>query len=206
MEGYISQDNGLFMSSDLQESGKSHVSNIQEGNSEVLAPQGGVVRSKLLVTENVQDVANLVSSGESLYLDGHELNIESMALENDDFYLIVQGVITSGGIQKRSEFVDPTFVDLQNNAKGSIEGIDFAMEKIREDVAGYGASQNRLSFSVSNLMTVASQTEGARSQIQDADFASEGARLAKAQVLKQSGAAMLAQANASSQLVLSLIR
>ncbi len=206
VEGYISQDNGLFMSSDLQERAKSHVSNIQEGNSEVLVPQGGIVRSKLLVTENVQDVANLVSSGESLYLDGHELNIESMALENDDLYLIVEGVITSGGIQKRSEFVDPTFVDLQNNAKGSIEGIDFAMEKIREDVAGYGASQNRLSFSVSNLMTVASQTEGARSQIQDADFASEGARLAKAQVLKQSGAAMLAQANASSQLVLSLIR
>ena len=183
-----------------------HHGNIQEGNSEVLAPQEGVVRSKLLVTENVQDVANLVGSGESLYVDGHELNIESMTLEDEELYLVVQGMISSGGIQKRSEFVDPTFVDLQNNAKNSIEGIDFAMEKIRENIAGYGATQNRLSFSVSNLMTVAVQTETARSRIQDADFASEGARLAKAQVLKQSGTAMLAQANASSQLVLSLIR
>ena len=55
-------------------------------------------------------------------------------------------------------------------------------------------------------MTVAEQTESARSRIEDADFAAESARLAKAQVLQQSGAAMLAQANASSQLTLSLIR
>jgi flagellin len=54
-------------------------------------------------------------------------------------------------------------------------------------------------------MNVAEFTTSARSQIEDADFASESARLAKAQVLQQTGTAMLAQANASPALVLSPI-
>ena len=49
-------------------------------------------------------------------------------------------------------------------------------------------------------MNVAEFTTAARSRIEDADFAAESARLAKARVLQQTGTAMLAQANASSQL------
>ena len=55
-------------------------------------------------------------------------------------------------------------------------------------------------------MNVAEFTTAARSRIEDADFAAESARLAKAQVLQQTGTAMLAQANAQPQLALSLIR
>jgi flagellin len=55
-------------------------------------------------------------------------------------------------------------------------------------------------------MNVAEYTTGARSRIEDADFAAESARLAKAQVLQQTGTAMLAQANAASQLAIQLIR
>jgi flagellin len=76
-------------------------------------------------------------------------------------------------------------------------------------VAGYkaawGAGQNRLEYTVSNLMNVVEFTTAARSRIQDADFAVEAARLAKAQVLQQTGTAMLAQANASPQLAISLL-
>ena len=70
----------------------------------------------------------------------------------------------------------------------------------------YGALQNRLEYTVSNLMNVAEFTTSARSRIEDADFAAESARLAKAQVLQQTGTAMLAQANAAPQLALQLIR
>ena len=55
-------------------------------------------------------------------------------------------------------------------------------------------------------MNVAQFTTSARSRIEDADFAAESARLAKTQVLQQTGASMLAQANAQPQLALSLIR
>jgi flagellin len=77
-------------------------------------------------------------------------------------------------------------------------------------VAGYkaewGAGQNRLEYTISNLMNVVEFTTAARSRIQDADFAVEAARLAKAQVLQQTGTAMLAQANAAPQLALQLLK
>ena len=81
-----------------------------------------------------------------------------------------------------------------------------AIEELAADRAGIGALQNRLEYTVSNLIDVSECTAAARSRIEDTDFAAESAKLAKAQVLQQTGAAMLAQANSSSQLVLSLIR
>jgi flagellin len=84
--------------------------------------------------------------------------------------------------------------------------ITTAIEQVASNRAGYGALSNRLEYTVSNLMHVAEFTTAARSRIEDADFAAESARLAKAQVLQQTGTAMLAQANASSQLAIQLIR
>lgn len=81
-----------------------------------------------------------------------------------------------------------------------------ALDAIVEQRATVGAYVNRLEFIASNLMNVAEFTTAARSRIEDADFAVESARLAKAQVLQQIGTAMLAQANAQPQLALSLIR
>jgi len=91
-------------------------------------------------------------------------------------------------------------------ASNSLALITSAIEQVAGDRAAYGALQNRLEYTVSNLLNVAEYTTAARSRIADADFAAESARLAKAQVLQQSGTAMLAQANASSQLALSLFR
>ena len=91
-------------------------------------------------------------------------------------------------------------------ASEALETISAAIEQVASDRASYGALQNRLEYTVSNLMNVAEFTTSARSRIEDADFAAESARLAKAQVLQQTGTAMLAQANQAPQLVLQLIR
>ena len=69
-----------------------------------------------------------------------------------------------------------------------------------------GALSSRMEKAIDNLSNVALNTNASRGRIEDADFAAESARLAKAQVLQQSGTAMLAQANASSQLAITLIR
>ena len=69
-----------------------------------------------------------------------------------------------------------------------------------------GTAANRLEFAVGNLMNRSENQAAARSRIEDADFAIESASLAKNQVLQQAGTAMLAQANASSQGVLSLLK
>ena len=91
-------------------------------------------------------------------------------------------------------------------ATESLEKISLAIEQVAQNRASYGALQNRLEYTVSNLMNVAEFTTSARSRIEDADFAAESAKLAKAQVLQQTGTAMLAQANAAPQLALQLIR
>ena len=97
-------------------------------------------------------------------------------------------------------------LNLVENASGALVSISNAIDQVSGQRASLGALQNRLEYTVSNLMNVAEFTTSARSRIEDADFAAESARLAKAQVLQQTGIAMLAQANAQPQLALSLIR
>ena len=93
-----------------------------------------------------------------------------------------------------------------DDAEAALAKISAAIEQVAGNRAEYGALANRLEYTVSNLMNVAEFTTSARSRIEDADFAAESARLAKAQVLQQTGTAMLAQANAASQLAIQLIR
>jgi flagellin len=93
-----------------------------------------------------------------------------------------------------------------DDAEAALEKISVAIEQVGGNRAEYGSLANRLEYTVSNLMNVAEFTTAARSRIEDADFAAESARLAKAQVLQQTGTAMLAQANAASQLAIQLIR
>jgi len=89
---------------------------------------------------------------------------------------------------------------------GALEVISDAIDQVAGYKAEWGAGQNRLQYTVANLMNVVEFTTAARSRIQDADFAVEAARLAKAQVLQQTGTAMLAQANAAPQLALQLLK
>jgi flagellin len=94
----------------------------------------------------------------------------------------------------------------QVGASNALSVLDSAIEKISSMRSELGAIENRLDHTVSNLMNISEKTEAARSRLQDADFASESAKLSKAQVLKQAGVGMLAQANASSQLILQLLQ
>jgi len=90
-------------------------------------------------------------------------------------------------------------------AESAITALDAALEQVTESRAYLGAVENRLNHTVSNLSNVVENTSASQSRILDADFAAEAARLAKAQVLQQAGTAMLAQANAAPQNVLSLL-
>jgi flagellin len=88
----------------------------------------------------------------------------------------------------------------------SVTAIDAALEGVATYRGELGAAANRLEHTVDNLMSRIENVSAARSQIQDTDFATESANLAKAQVLQQAGTAMLAQANATGQGVLSLLK
>ena len=98
--------------------------------------------------------------------------------------------------------------DLQTtaNASTAMGKLDTAIATVDAYRGKLGATSNRLESTVSNLMNRVENQSAARSSMEDADFASESAALAKAQVLQQAGTAMLAQANASGQGVLSLLK
>jgi len=97
-------------------------------------------------------------------------------------------------------------ISVEGGGRTAITSIDVAIAAVGAERASLGAFQNRLEHTVSNLSSMIENTSAARSRIQDADFAVESANLAKNQVMQQAGTAMLAQANASSQGVLSLLK
>jgi flagellin len=94
----------------------------------------------------------------------------------------------------------------QSGAQKAIDVIDNALESVNDIRSELGAVSNRLDFTVSNLSNVVENSSAARSRIMDADFAAESANLSRAQVLQQASQAMLAQANARPQQVLSLLQ
>jgi flagellin len=97
-------------------------------------------------------------------------------------------------------------VGSQLGANDAIDVVDGALGFINGLRAKLGAVQNRVESTVSNLSATAENLTAAKSRIEDADFAKETAELARSQVLQQAGMAMLAQANALPNNVLSLLR
>jgi flagellin len=101
-----------------------------------------------------------------------------------------------------------TGVDLSSavNASAAITAIDTALSTVNTMRGDLGALQNRLEYTMNSLSQTVENHSASRSRAMDADFASESAALAKAQVLAQASTAMLAQANAAPQLALQLLQ
>ena len=91
-------------------------------------------------------------------------------------------------------------------ARDSIVAIDTAIQTVNIQRSSLGAVSNRLSHTINNLTNISSNLSAAQGGIEDADFAHETTMLAKNQILQQASTAMLAQANASKQNVLSLLQ
>jgi flagellin len=91
-------------------------------------------------------------------------------------------------------------------ATAAIDAIDAQLEAVNTNRATLGAVQNRFESVVSNLQVSVENLSAAKSRIMDADFAAETSNLTRGQILQQAGTAMLAQANALPNNVLSLLR
>jgi flagellin len=91
-------------------------------------------------------------------------------------------------------------------ANTAITSVDAALATVNSARATLGAYQNRFTSTIANIATTAENLTASRSRIQDADFAAESAQLTRGQILQQAGVAMLAQANALPNNVLSLLR
>ena len=89
---------------------------------------------------------------------------------------------------------------------GVIEELDAAIKGVATARAGFGAVINRLEYTVDNLNTTILNTQAAKSQIVDADYAAETTELARTQIISQASTAMLSQANQAAQSVLALLK
>ena len=118
--------------------------------------------------------------------------------------------LTGGGESTTSitNTSDVVFMDVssRNNALIAIGKTDTSLARVSTERSKLGAVSNRLSHTVNNLTNISSNLSAARGGIEDADFALETTQLAKLQILNQASTAMLAQANASKQNILSLLQ
>ena len=117
----------------------------------------------------------------------------------DEFF----SAATASAQQQTVQYADVSSKDAANR---SIAIIDGALANVGSQRARYGALQNRFETTVTSLQTTSENLAASRSRIQDADFAMETANLTRAQILQQAGIAMLAQANALPNQVLTLLR
>jgi flagellin len=117
--------------------------------------------------------------------------------------------LSFGGLASASPSLtrlDTVNISTVAGANAALAVLDGALSQVSSIRADLGAVQNRFSSTVSNLQATSENLSAARSRILDADFAQETAALTRAQILQQAGTAILSQANAIPQNVLSLLR
>ena len=142
--------------------------------------------------------ASVIVTGQ-LTLDS-EKSFNVVAANNTDFFTVAGA--NSASLQAVNN-LDVSNVDAANR---TLAMADSALAAINGQRAKFGALQSRFDTTIVNLQTTSENLSASRSRIKDADFADETAKLSRNQVLQQAGMAMLAQANALSQNVLTLLR
>jgi flagellin len=131
--------------------------------------------------------------------------VESGSEGNDNFAALGFRRGSFGGSDNALKIADVN-VTTQAGATEALKAIDAALTSVAADQAKAGAFQNRLDAVVSNLTESNQNMSASRSRILDTDYATETTNMARNQIIAQAATAMLAQANQSSQSVLSLLK
>ena len=106
-----------------------------------------------------------------------------------------------------STMVLPSFIaETALTSSSNATNVDVVINSVAAARGSLGAFINRLESTVNNLSSISANTSAAYSRIMDTDYAAETAAVARGQVLQQAGAAVLSQANASQQYVLTLLQ
>ncbi len=131
--------------------------------------------------------------------------VASTEIMGDNFKNYVQVSATKGTTSTTIQVGRPSVADYQT-ANATLSAVQTAINKVSTQRSALGALQNRLEHTVANLDNVSENTSSAESRIRDTDMASEMVNYSKNNILAQAGQSMLAQANQSTQGVLSLLQ
>lgn len=137
-----------------------------------------------------------VQGGQVTLYSGQDFVLSEVGTTTSNFDTTTTSALTLGGAD----------LTKQTSAREAIAIIDSALEAISAQRSEAGAMENRFEIAAAGLAVAAEKQSAAYSRIVDADFATESSNLAKSQILQQVSTAMLAQANAMPQVVLSLIQ
>ena len=191
LDGYTASYSGSNLS--ITKADGSNIVLIEGGSdsdaSEGLAGDG----SSSAVTETYRGTVDVVSSGADLVIGGTDPTKAGLTAGTT-------AVADAAGTAMAA--VD---ISTASGAQTAIDIVDRALNELNSGRASLGALQSRFEAIVTNLTTSSENLSAARSRIRDTDFAAETAALTRAQILQQAGTAMLAQANALPQNVLSLL-
>jgi len=177
------------------------------------ASGGGV---QLIADDGRNIIVNLSNSQYAGFQTGAQTFVGEFTLVSDKEIVISRGKngdMTNAGLLvgeygggEDGMAISNVDISTVEGANKAIVAIDNALERINNVRSDLGAVNNRLDFTINNLMSISQNASASRSRIEDADFAAETSRLSRSQVLMQASQAMLAQANSQPQQVLSLLR
>ena len=173
-------------------------------NERVLETGGGVT----LATANAYAAGDGVSDNFLTAIGGTAIGTTSSAFGSAALFqggdnAVAGGVNSFGGAQDLDSRINIT---TRSNAGYALTQLDVAITAASQERATYGAYINRLEHASNNLTNVARHQEQSRSRIADADYAVETSALSRTTIIAQAATAMLAQANAAKQNVLSLLQ
>lgn len=168
------------------------------------------------LAKQITDIANTTQFNTRYILKGEyakgvdELVIQTGANKDENLKFNIEAVdaetLGVGVVDATSSELKGISVSTQTDANTAIGTIDTAINTVSGYRADLGALQNRLEHTISNLQITSENLSAAESRIRDVDMAAEMMNFTRNQILQQAGTAMLAQANAAPQTVLSLIR
>ena len=183
----------------------------------------GLDAATFKATDGTTDVAaaDVATNGTVTITDQNGDPVAAATIQQDDngdlfvasggnIYGVTSSDVNIGAAADGSDSTISLTVDTENALSARNEdplaALDSALKQVDDLRSDLGAVQNRLDSAINNISTTEINISSARSRITDADYATEVSNMSKAQILQQAGTSVLAQANQSTQGVLSLLR
>lgn len=140
-------------------------------------------------------------------IEGKLTNVDK---ETVNYYAHSNGAVTNNAGSKiylnESGKLTTESTTKSTSTSNPLKALDDALAKVDALRSDLGAVQNRFDSTITNLGNTINNLSSARSRIEDADYATEVSNMSRAQILQQAGTSVLAQANQTTQNVLSLLR
>jgi flagellin len=179
------------------------------GNEEKVAANSGAARTcaGCIAAKKVVLTSTGAQTAGQLYITGAENSVA--AGDSADLRASYAQMVSKTAtieFQNSKESFTGANVDNYEKANATISVVQKAINNVSSQRSALGALQNRLEHTIANLDNVSENTQSAESRIRDTDMASEMVEYSKNNILAQAGQAMLAQANQSTQGVLSLLQ